>query len=199
VRLAFALVVAIAACACDGGGRARKPDARPASEQAEFDRERRPDRVLAVIELRPGEVVADIGAGTGLLTVHVAKAVSPGGKVVATDVDATVLDLMALRLQDAGLDAVVERRVVQPNETGLEPGRFDVILLSQVDNYFDDRVAWLEAAIPALKPGGRIVITNRVHHRSSGMAAAAAAGLTMVRESTDVPGSYVAVFTRTSP
>jgi SAM-dependent methyltransferase len=200
VKLALVLVVAITTLgACDGGGRSRKPDARPASEQAEFDRERRPDLILAAIDLRPGEVVADVGAGTGLLTVHVARAVSPGGHVVATDVDATVLDLMAARLHDAGLEGVVERRVVAPSETGLEPGRFDVILLSQVDHYFDDPVAWLRAAIPALKPGGRIAITNRVHHRASGMAAAQAAGLTMVRESTDVPGSYVAVFTRTSP
>jgi ubiquinone/menaquinone biosynthesis C-methylase UbiE len=190
------LLLSFALCACDSAGGKRAPDARPASEQAEFDRVRRPDLILAAVELKPGEVVADVGAGTGLLTLHVARAVQPGGRVVATDIDAAVLDLMAARLRDAGLEDVVDRRVVQPDQPGLEAGTYDVILLSQVDNYFDDPVAWLRAATVALKPGGRIAITNRVHHRASGLAAAEAAGLTLVRESTDVPGSYVAIFAK---
>jgi SAM-dependent methyltransferase len=193
----FAVAVLLLVAACDSGGSTRhhaRPDASAASEQATFDKERRPDLILAAIGLHPGDVVADVGAGTGLLTTHVARAVAPGGRVVATDVDATVLDLLDARLRDAGLDGIVDRRVVQPNDPGLEPNTFDVILLSQVDNYFDDPAAWLRAAVAALKPGGRIVITNRIHHQASGEAAARAAGLQLVRESTDIPGSYIAIY-----
>lgn len=193
---------------CDRGATADKGPTGSASpavdgkrditaEQAEFDRERRPDLVLAAIGLKAGDVVADIGAGTGLLTMHLARAVSPGGKVVATDVDAAVLDLQHDRLDAAGLDSVVDHRVVTPDDPGLEAGAFDVIFLAQVDHYLSDATAWLRAALPALKPGGRVVLTNRVHHRARGMAAAAAAGLTLLRESTEIPGQYVAVFTRT--
>jgi tRNA A58 N-methylase Trm61 len=191
VVLALALLVG-----CDRGAGADKkgPDPRLASEQAEFDRERRPDVVIATVGLRPGMEVADVGAGTGLLTIHVARAVAPDGHVVATDVDEAVLDLLQTRMAEAGLDKVVERRVVAPEDPGLEPGRYDVILLAQVDHYFQDPVTWLRAAAPALRPGGKIVLTNRVHHRTDGLEAAEKAGLRKVRESTDIPGQYVAVF-----
>lgn len=196
---ATAATAALGAAACDSGATASERKAGPKvgpgrAEQAEFDRDRRPDLVVATIGLRPGDVVADVGAGTGLLTVHVARAVAPGGKVVATDVEPEVLDLLGARMTEAGLADVVERRVVGPGDPGLEPGRFDVILLAQVDHYFDDRVAWLRAALPALRPGGRVVITNRIHHRAAGVAGAEAAGLALVRENTSIPGQFVAVF-----
>jgi ubiquinone/menaquinone biosynthesis C-methylase UbiE len=191
------LVIAIAGVACERGATSdKRTEEKRAGEQAEFDRERRPDVVIATIGLKPGDVVADVGAGTGLLTVHVARAVSPGGRVVATDVDAAVLDLLAERVADAGLAAVVERRVVGPEDPGLEKATYDVILLAQVDHYFEDAAAWLRAALPALKPGGKVVVTNRIHHRAGAMAAAEAAGLERVREVTDIPGQYVAVFER---
>jgi SAM-dependent methyltransferase len=193
------ILLALAGNGCDkgataDGSRSEQRDHRAADEQAEFDRTRRPDIVVATIGLKPGEVVADVGAGTGLLTVHVAQAVQPGGRVVATDVDGAVLDLLEARMEQAGLDRVVERRVVAPDDPGLEPGTYDVILLAQVDHYFDDPAAWLRKALPALKPGGRIAITNRIHHRAGAFAAAEAVGLRLVRESTDIPAQYVAIW-----
>ncbi len=206
--LALASVAALAACkgdaAADEQAHSRRPHevVRPPadnSEQARFDRERQPDRIVTALGLEPGMVVADVGAGTGLLTVHLARAVAPGGKVVATDVDGAVLDMLESRVTDAGLTAVVERRVVAGDVPGLEAGAYDAILLSEVDHYFTDRVAWLRAAIPALKPGGRIVITNRTYHRAPAFDAAQAAGLHLEQEVTDVPGEFIATFTVAAP
>ncbi len=163
-------------------------------DQALFDRERQPAVIIRALDLRPGKQVADIGAGTGLLTVHVARSVTPGGRVVATDIDAAVLEYLHARMAAAGYDHVVEGRVVQPNVPGLEPGRFDAILLAQVDHYFDDRAAWLTQAAPALKPGGKLAIVNRLHHRAAALAAAQAAGFRLVTEVADIPGQFVAVF-----
>ncbi|KAB2907167.1 MAG: class I SAM-dependent methyltransferase [Kofleriaceae bacterium] len=163
-------------------------------DQALFDRDRQPEMIIRALGLAPGKYVADIGAGTGLLTVHVARAVTPGGKVVATDIDGAVLEYLKARMVAAGFDHVVEGRVVQPTEPGLEPGRYDAILLAQVDHYFDDRTAWLKKAAPALKPGGKLAIANRAHHRAAAIAAAEAAGYTLVTEVADIPGQFVAVF-----
>jgi precorrin-6B methylase 2 len=169
-------------------------------DQTLFDRDRQPQVIIEALELAPGKYVADIGAGTGLLTVHVARAVTPGGKVVATDIDGAVLEYLKTRMVAAGYDHIVEGRVVKPDDPGLEPGRYDAILLAQVDHYFDDRTAWLKKAAPALKPGGKLAIANRLHHRAAAFAAAEAAGYVLVTEITDIPGQFVAVFqVRTPP
>ena len=165
-----------------------------AREQAKFDAERRPEKVVEALGIGPGSHVADIGAGSGLLTIHLARAVAPNGKVVATDVDGAVLDLLMQRLRAAGLANVVERRVVQPDTPGLEAGAYDAILLAEVDHYFSHPVEWLREAAKALKPGGRIVISNRMYHQAKSLASARMAGLELVSESTPVPSHFIAVF-----
>ena len=166
-------------------------------EQARFDAERKPEKVVEALKIGPGSRVADVGAGSGLLTVHLARAVAPNGKVVATDVDGAVLEnLLATRMQAAGLADVVERRVVDADRPGLEKedGQYDAVLLAEVDHYFQDPVSWLKTASKALKPTGRIVISNRVHHRAKAMAAAQKAGLVLENESTPVPTHFIASF-----
>ena len=179
----------------DSADKSAKPTDDTAREQARFDAERRPEKVVEALGIGPGSRVADIGAGSGLLTVHLARAVKPNGRVVATDIDSAVLDLLQSRLSAAGLSDVVERRVVGAEKPGLEKGAYDAILLAEVDHYFSDEVTWLKEATEALKPGGRIVISNRIHHRQKSMAAAQRAGLHLESESTPVPTHFIAVFT----
>lgn len=203
MRAALVLLVLLVA-ACGGKkddtgdtntpGSARQGD-DIAREQARFDAERQPDKVVQALGIKPGSRVADVGAGTGLLTVHLARAVAPNGTVVATDIDGNVLELLNSRLTGAGLANVVERRVVGAETPGLEAGAYDAILLAEVDHYFTDEVAWLKAATAALKPGGRIVISNRIHHRQTSMAAAQKAGLVLESVTTPVPTHFIAVFT----
>ena len=178
----------------DGSGSGSGATDDTAREQARFDAERKPEKVVEALGIKPGSRVADIGAGSGLLTVHLARAVKPNGKVVATDIDNDVLQLMYSRLQAAGLADYVERRVVGADTPGLEPGQYDAILLAEVDHYFTEPVGWLKAAATALKPDGRIVISNRNHHRTKSMAAAAKAGLKLISESSPVPTHFIAVF-----
>lgn len=178
----------------NGSGTGSVADDDSAREQARFDAERRPDKVVEALALKPGSKVADIGAGSGLLTVHLARAVAPDGKVVATDVDGAVLTLLQQRLEKASLANVVEPRVVAADTPGLEPGAYDAILLAEVDHYFTDAPTWLRSAGTALKPGGRLVISNRIYHRAQSMANAKKAGLELVSESTPVPTHFIAVF-----
>lgn len=206
VLLCFVLLVA----ACGGkkesgggsdgtGGGGSSGSADTAREQQRFDSERKPEKVVEALGIKPGSRVADIGAGTGLLTVHLARAVAPNGTVVATDIDGAVLELLQSRLAAQGLADVVERRVVGAETPGLEAGAYDAILLAEVDHYFSDEVAWLKDATEALKPGGRIVISNRIHHRPRSMDAAKKAGLVLQSESTPVPTHFIAVFVAPTP
>lgn len=167
-------------------------------EQARFDEERRPDLLVKALALAPGQRVADIGAGSGLLTIHLARAVAPGGKVIATDIENAVLDLLRSRIERAGLQELVEPRLVEPDAPGLEPQSYDVILLAEVDHYLSDPAAWLIAAKAALRPQGAIAITNRIHHRARSLEAAKQAKLLLVTESSPVPNTFLAVF-RPSP
>lgn len=199
---ALCLLLLVAACSGKkddggetGGTGTASGSADTAREQLRFDTERKPEKVVEALGIKPGSRVADIGAGTGLLTVHLARAVAPNGTVVATDIDGAVLELLQSRLAAAGLADVVERRVVGAETPGLEAGAYDAILLAEVDHYFSDEVAWLKDATDALKPGGRIVISNRIHHRAQSMEAAKKAGLVLQSESTPVPTHFIAVFT----
>ncbi|CAN5401411.1 hypothetical protein BH11MYX1_BH11MYX1_14040 [soil metagenome] len=178
----------------DGSGSSASTDDGSNKEQTRFDADRRPDKIVEALAIGPGSRVADIGAGSGLLTVHLARAVAPTGKVIATDIDGAVLDLLAQRLKAAGLGDVVERRVVGADKPQLEAGEYDAILLAEVDHYFTDPAEWLRDASTALKPGGRIVISNRVYHRAQSMAAAKKAGLLLKSESNPVPTHFIAVF-----
>jgi ubiquinone/menaquinone biosynthesis C-methylase UbiE len=163
-------------------------------EQARFDADRKPEKLVEAMGIGPGSKVADIGAGSGLITVHLARAVAPSGKVVATDIDGSVLDLLKQRLEAAGLGNVVERRAVAADAPGLDDGGYDAILLAEVDHYFPDPVKWLTSAARALEPGGRIVISNRIYHRAQTMDAARKAGLVLKSETNPVPTHFVAVF-----
>lgn len=197
-----ALALCLVMCLASACGDKKPADREPAgsaqttldAEQARFDAERRPEKLVEALGIKPGSRVADIGAGSGLLTVHLARAVAPNGRVVATDVDGLVLDLLAQRLKAAKLTDVVEPRVVDADTSGLEAGQYDGILLAEVDHYFTNPVAWLEGAARALKPGGRIVISNRIHHRAKSMASAQKAGLELLGESTPMPSHFIAIF-----
>ena len=201
MRALFLVLLVVASCGRNdaegdsGAGRTRALSDTE-REQVKFDADRKPEKVVQALGIGPGSKVADIGAGSGLLTVHLARAVRPSGRVVATDIDGAVLDLLQSRLAAAGLADIVERRVVAAEQPGLEAGSYDAILLAEVDHYFSDEVAWLKEATRALKPGGRIVISNRIHHRPKSMAAAQRAGLKLVSESTPVPTHFIAVFTQ---
>jgi len=184
------LVVLVGAC-----GRASSAPAAPApattqasdSPSAEtlaaYDRYRRPDLIVLGLQLAPGQSVADVGAGRGYLTRRLADAVGARGRVVATDIDAAALAAIPR-------GAPVETRQVRADEPGLEAGAYDAILLAQVDQYLADRVDYLRRLSRALKPRGRIAVTNRLTYREPLLRAAADAGLRVVDERNDLPAHF---------
>jgi len=185
-------VLVLAGCAGDHhdrGRAARLAAANDDAERAAEERWRRPDLLVAALGLRPGQRVADVGAGTGTLEPALAAAVGPRGLLVATDVDGVALD--ALRRRTAAAGVAVDARLVTADWHGLEAGGYDLILLAQVDHLLADPAGYLRRLRAALAPGGRIAIANRIDRQRGALAAARAAGLRLVGRFDGLPAQFV--------
>ena len=115
--------------------------------------------IMKALALRPGERVADIGAGTGYFTFQVAEAVGPQGQVLALDIAPEMLEYLDLRAKARKAANVTLRRVAS-EDPQLEPGSVDTILMIDAIHYVTDRVAYAKKLRPALAPGGRVVIID---------------------------------------
>ncbi|MHA7632215.1 class I SAM-dependent methyltransferase [Corallococcus sp. M7] len=155
---------------------------------AAYDRSRQPARFITALGLSPGQRVADVGAGLGYFTQRLAEAVGPTGQVVATDINDEALQQLRARMLGR---KNIEVRKVAPDAPGLEAGAYDLILLSEVDHFFGDRVDYLTRLRPALTPQGRIAVTHLRAMRPPLVAAAQAAGYTLVSEFNDLPDHYL--------
>ena len=115
--------------------------------------------IMKALAFRPGERVADIGAGTGYFTFQVADAVGPAGRVLALDIAAEMLEYLELRVK-ARQAANISLRKVTSDDPQLEPGSVDTVLLVDTIHYVKDRIAYGKKLRPALAPGGRVVIID---------------------------------------
>lgn len=129
----------------------------PWLERPEREREEQPGRAVEALQLRPGMVVADVGAGSGYYTVRLARAVGPDGRVYATDIQPGMLDLLRVRMQDEKLANVT---LVQGTERDprLPAATFDMILMVDVYHELSGPQAFVAALGRALKPDGRLVL-----------------------------------------
>ena len=116
-----------------------------------------PDRVIAALALKSGQVVADIGAGTGYFSVRLAKSTA-APKVLAVDIEASMVDHIRQRAQKEGLKNVVAIQAA-PDRTNL-PEPADVVLIVDTYHHIGNRVAYFTALKSLLKPGGRLAIID---------------------------------------
>lgn len=119
----------------------------------------RRDDILTRLQLRPGQVVADIGAGTGFFTAMMARAVSPGGRVYAVDIARNFVDASVQRARDLGLDNVVGI-VNDPRDTGLPPNSVDLVFISDTYHHFEYPASTLRSIHQALRPNGEMVVID---------------------------------------
>src|SRR5438876_1074860 len=68
-------------------------------ERPERQQEEEPTKLLDALKLKPGDVIGDIGAGSGYLSFPIAKRVGPNGKVLAVDIQAQMLKLIRKRME----------------------------------------------------------------------------------------------------
>lgn len=115
--------------------------------------------VVAALALRPGMVVADVGAGTGLYTGLLARAVGPTGRVYAVDISTNFVRIIERRARAWGLNNVVGI-VNTPRRVDLAPGSLDLAFVCDTYHHFEYPQDMLQAVRRALKPGGSLVIID---------------------------------------
>lgn len=128
-------------------------------ESAERDTWQKPDEVVTQLQLRSGDVVADIGAGTGYFTRRFAVGVGPNGKAVGLDIEPTMVTHINEDAQKRGLTNLSARQV-PPNDPQLPPQSVDVVFICDTYHHMQDRVAYARLLAQALKPGGRVVVVD---------------------------------------
>lgn len=116
-----------------------------------------PDRLIAALELRPTDVVADIGAGTGYLAVRLARHLK-SGTVFAVDIEPNMVKHLAARATAEGLSNL---RAVRGGEASPNlPEPVDVVVLLNTYHHISARTDYFKRLAASLKPGGRIAIVD---------------------------------------
>ncbi len=126
-------------------------------DRPERESEEAPDQAIHLLGLRPGMTVADVGAGTGYMSLRMARRVGPTGKVYANDLQPEMLEKLRANSQREKLTNVetVQGTASDPN---LPKNAIDLVLLVDVYHEFSEPQAMLDHIREALKPDGRLVL-----------------------------------------
>jgi len=124
-----------------------------------------------------GMTVLEPGPGMGFFTLEMARLVGPHGRVVAVDVQARMLEALIKRARGAGLKERVEAREAEGENLRVEDleSKVDFILAFAVVHELPDVAAFFAQAHRALKPGGRMLVSEPKHHVSESALAVTAA------------------------
>lgn len=117
----------------------------------------KPEQVIEALAIRPGEHLADIGAGSGYFTFRLADATGPAGRVYAVDIDESDLERLRRSARERGLSNV-SPVLARPESPGLPAAGLDLLFLCNTYHHLPDRVGYLRGLRMTLRPGGRIAI-----------------------------------------
>jgi ubiquinone/menaquinone biosynthesis C-methylase UbiE len=126
-------------------------------ERSEREMEEQPDVALDAIGIKPGMVVADIGAGTGYMTLRMAKRVGPSGKVYAVDVQPEMLRRLRQNAEKAKFSNI-ETVLGTETDPKLPENALDLILLVDVYHEFSQPQKMLRRMRAELNVTGRLVL-----------------------------------------
>jgi precorrin-6B methylase 2 len=128
-------------------------------ERPEREQEEQPSKLLEALQIHPGDVIADIGAGSGYLTFRLVKRTGPKGKVLAVDIQPEMLALIRQRMKATGVTNI---DLIQGTESDPKLPASAVDLILMVDVYHEFSYPWemTTAMVRALRPGGRLVFVE---------------------------------------
>jgi ubiquinone/menaquinone biosynthesis C-methylase UbiE len=177
-------------------------------DRAERVGEEEPDIAIDAIKIEEGSTVADVGAGSGYMTVRMARKVGPTGKVYANDIQPEMLMLLRQRLAKEKITNV-ETVLGGVDDPKLPGAMLDLILMVDVYHELQQPQAMLRHMREALKPGGRLVLLEyrkedpsipiRIEHKMAVTEAKLeieAEGFKLSKVDAVLPRQHILIFTR---
>jgi cyclopropane fatty-acyl-phospholipid synthase-like methyltransferase len=122
------------------------------------DEYQKPEQVMAALGLRPGEVIADIGSGSGYFTLRLAAHLGQSGRVYGVDVDPALVRHLNRRVRDAGLRNV-HALLAEPDDP-LLPEPVDRFLIVNTWHHIENPAGYLARMREVLKPGGQVIMID---------------------------------------
>lgn len=114
---------------------------------------------IAALKIKPGQVVADIGAGTGIFSLAFVPSVRPGGKVLAVDVDEGLLAHIEEKATEQGMGTYVQLVLGEFDDPKL-PVNVDLAFINDVLHHIEHRELYVKNLAKYLKPDGRIAVID---------------------------------------
>jgi len=180
----------------------------PWLERSERVQEEEPDIAIKALNLTPGAIVADVGAGSGYMSEKLAAAVGPTGKVYANDIQPQMIQFIRQRIAERKLTNI-EPVLGAVNDPKLPEGAIDLILMVDVYHELQEPQVMLAALHRALKPQGRLVLLEyrkedpnipiRPEHKMSVAEAKLeleAEGFALTKVDETLPRQHILIFTR---
>jgi ubiquinone/menaquinone biosynthesis C-methylase UbiE len=126
-------------------------------DRPEREAEEAPEQALDALGIHAGMVVADVGAGTGYMSLRMARRVGPSGKVYANDLQPEMLQKLRAKSQREKLSNV-ETVLGTESDPKLPSITMDLVLLVDVYHEFSEPQVMLDKIRESLKPDGRLVL-----------------------------------------
>jgi len=175
-------------------------------DRPEREEEEAPSKAIALLQLRPGDVVADVGAGSGYMTVRLARAVGPTGRVLAVDIQPEMIARLNERVHAERLNNVTAI-LGGADDPKLPAGSVDLELMVDVYHELAGPQRMRQHLRSALTPGGRLVLLEyrkedpsipiREEHKMSVADAKAEIepeGFTLLEVKEDLPRQHILIF-----
>ena len=117
------------------------------------------DEVVSRMGIRPGDVIADVGAGTGVFSVSLARAAGPTGTVLAVEVDPGFLPMIDQKAVDGGVENI-QTVLGEFTDPKLPRRDVDMAFFHDVIHHIDGRQAYLQTTARYMAPGSRVVVVD---------------------------------------